>query len=175
MAREHLNMVNGNISSYCQVLNSEDQLEHLNEVTLITTSIAEVTKENETVRQRCRDKRKPEAAEKKKKDAENKKTAEHKSIENNPKCDDLKEEIKDKGHDHVKKLVVCQLMMLLQYEFDLTAVNGNQKDECAAAAMMYIDARDSLKEVQMHVYKVIKAPVNDLVYEHVLYYRVISM
>jgi hypothetical protein len=52
---------------------------------------------------------------------ENKATAECKSIENKPKCAILMDEIKDKGRDHVKKLTVVQLRMLLQYEFNSTA------------------------------------------------------
>jgi hypothetical protein len=47
MTRRRLGMVNGNISSYCQVLNSKDQLAHMNEVKFLTASVAEVTKEKE--------------------------------------------------------------------------------------------------------------------------------
>jgi hypothetical protein len=50
MARRRLDMVNGNISSYCRVLNSKDQLDRMKEVTLLTASVAEVTKEKEADR-----------------------------------------------------------------------------------------------------------------------------
>jgi 23S rRNA pseudoU1915 N3-methylase RlmH len=123
MARRHLDMVNGNISSYCQVLNSKDQLDHMKEVTLLTASVDEVTKENEADRQRRMDKRKQDAADRTKKDAERKVMTEHKAIESKPKCAALMDEINDKGRDHVKKLTAGQLKMLLQYEFNLTAAN----------------------------------------------------
>jgi hypothetical protein len=147
MARRRLDMVNGNISSYCRVLNSKDQLDHMKEVTLLTASVAEVTKEKEADRQRRMDKRKQDSADRTKKDAERKATAERKAIESKPKCAALMDEISDKGRDHVKKLTVGQLKMLLQYEFNSTAANGKKKDECIAAVMLSIEANDSRTEV----------------------------
>jgi hypothetical protein len=57
------------------------------------------------------------------------------------------DEINDKGRDHVKKLTVGQLKMLLQYEFNSTAANGKNKDGCIAAVMISHEANDSRTEV----------------------------
>jgi hypothetical protein len=62
-------MVNGNISSYCRVINSKDQMDHTKELTLLTASVAEVTKEKEADRQRRLDKRKKDTADRTNKDA----------------------------------------------------------------------------------------------------------
>jgi hypothetical protein len=67
-------------SSYCRVLNSKDQLDHMKEVTLLTASVAEVTKEKEADRQRRMDKRKQDTVDRTKKDAERKAMADHKAI-----------------------------------------------------------------------------------------------
>jgi hypothetical protein len=103
MARRRIGMANGNISSYCRVLFSKDQLAHMNEVVLMSASVAEVNKESEATIQRRLNKRKQDAEDKKKKDAEKKATTERKSIESKPKCADLMDEIKDKGCDHVRE------------------------------------------------------------------------
>jgi hypothetical protein len=143
MARRRLGMVNGNISSYCRVLNSKDQLDHMKEVKLLTASIAGVAKEKETNRQRRLDKRKQDAADRTKKDAERKAMPERKAIERKPNCAALMDEINDKCRDHVKKLTVGRLKILLQYEFNSTAANGKKKDECIAAVMLCLEASDS--------------------------------
>jgi hypothetical protein len=57
------------------------------------------------------------------------------------------DEINDKGRDHVKKLTVGQLKMLLPYEFNSTAANGKKKDACIAAVMLSLEANDSRMEV----------------------------
>jgi hypothetical protein len=93
------------------------------------------------------DKRKQDSADRTKKDAERKATAERKAIESKPKCAALMDEISDKGRDHVKKLTVGQLKMLLQYEFNSTAENGKKKDECIAAVMLSLEANDSRTDV----------------------------
>jgi hypothetical protein len=116
----------------------------MKEVTLPTASVAEVTKDD---RQRRMDKRKQDTADRIKKDAERKAMAEHNFIESKPKCAALMDEINDKGRDHVKKLTVGQLKMLLQYEFNLTAANGKKTDECIAAVMLSLEASDSRTEV----------------------------
>jgi hypothetical protein len=147
MAWRRLDMVNGNISSYCRVLNSKDQLDNMKEVTLLTASTDEVAKEKEADRQRCMDKRKQDAEDRTKKDAERKAMTERKAIESKPKCAALMDEINDTGRDHVKKLTVGQLKMLLQYEFNSTAANGKKKDECIAAVMLILEANDSHMKV----------------------------
>jgi hypothetical protein len=119
----------------------------MKEVTLLTASVAEVTKEKEANRQRRMDKRKQDAADRTKKVAERKAMAERKSIKSKPKCAALMDEINDKGRDHVKKLTVGQLKMLLQYEFNLTAVNGKKKDACITAVVLSLEANDSRTEV----------------------------
>jgi hypothetical protein len=119
----------------------------MKEVTLLTAFVAEVTKEKEANRQRRMDKRKQDAADRTKKDAEQKAMEERKAIKSKPKCAALMDEINDKGRDHVKKLTVGQLRMLLQYEFNWTAANGKKKDECIAAVMLSLEAKDSRTEV----------------------------
>jgi hypothetical protein len=56
-------------------------------------------------------------------------------------------EINDKGRDHVKKLAVGQLKMLLHYEFNLTAANEKNKDECISAVTISLETNDSRTEV----------------------------
>jgi hypothetical protein len=70
-----------------------------------------------------------------------------KSIESKPKCAAVMDEINDKGHDHVKKLTVGQLKILLQYEFNSTAANGKKKDDCIVAVMICLEVNDSCMKV----------------------------
>jgi hypothetical protein len=127
MARCRLYMVNGNISSYCRVLNSDDQLRRMKEVAMFTVSFAEVTNEKQADRQRRQDQKKQEAEDKKKKDAEKKVSAERKAAERKPKSVALVVEIKDKVRDHVNTLMVVQLNMLLQLEFNSTTENTKKR------------------------------------------------
>jgi hypothetical protein len=119
----------------------------MKEVTLLTASVAEVTKEKEAARQRRMDKRKQDTVDWTKKDAELKATTERKAIESKPKCTALMDAINDKGRDHAKKITVGQLKMLLQYEFNSTSANGKKKDECIAAVTLSLEANDSRTEV----------------------------
>jgi hypothetical protein len=145
MTRQRLGMVNGNISSYCQVLNSKYQMAHMNEATLLTSPVAEVTKEKEAIRQRRLDKRKQDTEDKKKKDAEKKATSERKAIEIKSKYAPSMDGVNDKVRDHVKNLTVGQLRMLLQYEFNSTAANGKKNHECISAVILLcLEASDSL-------------------------------
>jgi hypothetical protein len=69
--------------------------------------------------------------------------SDHTAIKNKPKC------ARDhrQGRDHVKKLTVGQLRIMLKFEFNSTAANGKKKDECVDAVMMRPDAINSLAEV----------------------------
>ena len=111
-------MICGSISSWCSVLNSEDRLKQIKEANEVAAILGDIEAEQQKEQEEQRKKKKEEEAERQRRKESCIRVAQEKKAKGLKECAGLMQMLHANGANHIKKMTVSQLKLLLQYQYN---------------------------------------------------------
>ena len=141
LPKRRLNMIDGNISSYCTVLNGPDRLNLVREANLLAGVLGDIDRERTHAKEIAKKQKEKEDAEKEERSKIRNETAEKKKEEGLERCIFLLSEIEQKGVSHVPTLLNDDLKVLIRYHFESDLYKKGKKEDWVRAVTELYNAQ----------------------------------